>query len=386
MNDIFYKEIITASFLRRPNRFVVECDLGGETVKAHLPNPGRMWELLFPGRLLYLTPSAGVGKSTAFKVVGIEREGTPIMLDTHFSNKVAELLITQNRIPQLRGWEVIRREVTFGNSRFDLLLGRGTERFIIEVKSCTLFGKKTAMFPDAITERGRKHLLELADLADQGYRAGVLFLVHWRYGEYFLPDYHTDLAFSQTFYELRNKVEFMAIALDWQRDLTLSSRIHQAHIPWEIIGREAQDGGNYIFILHLPEDKTINIGSKSEILFRKGYYLYVGSAKINLTKRLERHQRKRKNFHWHIDYLRDQAEYHAAIPIRTTSPLEHDIAAAIGEIADWAVPGFGSSDCNCHTHLFGMVNDPIKEPAFIDLLQYFRMDRLEEELQQFPVG
>ncbi|CUH96790.1 hypothetical protein P22_2901 [Propionispora sp. 2/2-37] len=118
------------------------------------------------------------------------------------------------------------------------------------------------------------------------------------------------------------------------------------------------------------------------MVFKKGYYLYVGSAKSNLSKRLERHQRKRKRFHWHIDYLRACCEYHGAIAIRTTADLEHELAGAIGAIADWEIPGFGCSDCLCTSHLFGMQEDPLHLPRFIKLLQYFRMDRLEAELIQ----
>lgn len=384
-DGIFYSMIRCANYLRRLNRFVVECALADEVVQAHLPNPGRMWELLFPGRTLYLVPSEGVGKSTRFKVIGIEREGTPVMLDTHFSNRVAETLIQQKRIPGWEEWSVHGREVTFGNSRFDLLLRRGEERFIVEVKSCTLFGKLSAMFPDAVTERGRKHLLKLSQLADEGYRAGVLFLIQWPRAQWFLPDYHTDLAFSQALYAARNKLDIKAVTLEWRSDFSLCNAVKEAVIPWNLIGREMNDGGNYIVVLYLEEEKNVSIGGKGEMAFPRGYYLYIGSAKQNLTKRLQRHQRKRKQFHWHIDYLRQAAQFHAAIAIRTTAALEHDIARAVGQIADWEIAQFGSSDCNCFTHLFGMHTDPLHTPAFIELLQYFRMDRLEEELGQYKL-
>ncbi|VBB07056.1 sugar fermentation stimulation protein [Lucifera butyrica] len=378
MADVYYSGIVSAGFVRRCNRFVVECDLQGKRIQAHLPNPGRMWELLFPGRLLYLTPSAGAEKKTQYKVVGVERNGTPILLDTQLSNLVAAQLIRQNRIPAFSGWDVMKREVTFGDSRFDLLLGRGEERFIVEIKSCTLFGRTLAMFPDAPTERGRKHLRELAELTKAGYRTGVLFLVQWRHAQYFLPDYHTDLAFSRTLYELRRKIEVVPVAVEWLPGLILGKENRVLPVPWEIIGREAQDGGCYIFVLRLPVDSSLPVGTKGIMHFPRGYYLYVGSAKQNLTARLERHRRKRKKFHWHIDYLRQICEPHAAIPIRTTAPLEHEIAAAVSKIADWRIPGFGASDCDCNTHLFGMREDPVHSPAFIELLQYFRMDRLDD--------
>lgn len=379
-----YAEIKEARFRSRLNRFVIVCEVDGEEKLAHLPNPGRMWELLFPGTLLYLVPAAGRNRKTRLKVVGVERDGVPVMLDTQYSNTVAERLITRQQIPQLAGWQVLKREVPFGHSRFDLLLGRGEERFILEIKSCTLFGGRVAMFPDAVTERGRKHVEELALLSDQGYRVGVLFLIHWQRAEYFLPDYHTDLEFGKTFFRLRNKVQFMAVALRWERDFSLPDEVRPVAIPWKLIGRELNDSGCYIFIVRLPAEQTIVIGSKGSMVFSKGYYLYVGSAKNSLSKRLERHQRKRKRFHWHIDYLRTFCEPHASIAIRTTADLEHELAGAVSAIADWQVPGFGCSDCSCTSHLFGMQEDPLHSSRFISLLQYFRMDRLEAELAKEP--
>lgn len=373
-------DIIKAAFVRRVNRFVVECVIGAARTQAYSPNPGRMWELLFPGVTLFLTAAAGEKNHLPYKVVGAERDGMVVMLDTHWSNQVAEWLIANRQVPGWEEWAVARREVKYGNSRFDLLLERGAEQMVVEVKSCTLFGNQTAMFPDAITERGRRHLQELAHLTEEGICAGVLFLVQWPRAQWFLPDYHTDLAFAQTFYHLRHKLNCKAIALAWQENFSFASEIKELIIPWNLLGREIQDGGNYIVVLYMDTERTIAVGSKGDVYFPAGYYLYVGSAKHNLTKRLERHKRKRKKFHWHVDYLREAANFHAALAIRSTAALEHTIAAAIGRIADWRVDGFGASDCRCDTHLFGMANDPLHHPAFIQVLQYFRMDRLEEEL------
>lgn len=373
-------DIIKAIFVRRVNRFVVECVIGAARTQAYLPNPGRMWELLFPGVTLFLTAAAGEKNHLPYKVVGAERDGMVVMLDTHWSNQVAEWLIANRQVPGWEEWAVARREMKYGNSRFDLLLERGAEQMVVEVKSCTLFGNQTAMFPDAITERGRRHLQELAHLTEEGICAGVLFLVQWPRAQWFLPDYHTDLAFAQTFYHLRHKLNCKAIALAWQENFSFASEIKELIIPWNLLGREIQDGGNYIVVLYMDTERTIAVGSKGDVYFPAGYYLYVGSAKHNLTKRLERHKRKRKKFHWHVDYLREAANFHAALAIRSTAALEHTIAAAIGRIADWRVDGFGASDCRCDTHLFGMANDPLHHPAFIQVLQYFRMDRLEEEL------
>ena len=90
---------------------------------------------------------------------------------------------------------------------------------------------------------------------------------------------------------------------------------------------------------------------------------------------MERHRRLRKQHHWHIDELRAVAEFHSVLAIPSSVRLECEIAKAISEIAEWSIPGFGSTDCSCETHLFGMSKDPLHLESFHKLLQYFRMDR-----------
>jgi sugar fermentation stimulation protein A len=235
------------------------------------------------------------------------------------------------------------------------------------------------MFPDAITARGTKHLLELEDLARQGKRAAVVFVVHWFKAEYFLPEHHTDLVFSRTLLAVKDKVMVRAVSVEWDEALT-PGRTKELIIPWRVIEREAHDSGSYIIILKLLRERRFSIGGPGKVTLKKGFYLYVGSAKANLTKRVERHRRLGKKNHWHIDYLRSAAEFHVALPIRASEDLECTVASALGRIAEWEVRDFGSSDCGCGSHLFGMSQDPLHSRSFIDLLQYFRIDRLEKYL------
>ena len=128
-------------------------------------------------------------------------------------------------------------------------------------------------------------------------------------------------------------------------------------------------------ILSLKRDRKINVGKLGRVPFRKGFYIYAGSAMANLAKRMERHRHLRKRRHWHIDDLRDVADFHSILAIRSSDRLECKIAHALSKIAEWAIPRFGSSDCSCETHLFGMTEDPLHSRSFHELLQYFRMDR-----------
>lgn len=129
-------------------------------------------------------------------------------------------------------------------------------------------------------------------------------------------------------------------------------------------------------ILRVTKRKTILIGKLGKITFPPGYYIYVGSAMANLTARMERHRRLRKNFHWHIDYLRAEADFHSVLPIRSSVSLECALAGKLKEMARWTIPGFGSSDCTCPSHLFAMAQNPLHSRDFLNLIQYFRMDRL----------
>ena len=372
----FFAPTEKAIFIRRPNRFVVVCNLNGKTRRAFLPNPGRLWELLLPGAFLYLEKSPQAERKLAYTVVAIEREGRPVMAHTHRTNDLVEHLLRNKMIPDLEGAEILKKEIRHGNSRFDFLLKRGKEEVYLEVKSCTLFGQKVAMFPDAVTARGKKHVKELAGMKDHGKSGAVVFLICWPKAEFFMPDYHTDLEFSKTLLEAKDRVSFLPVGLELNPDLSLTSKIRLLEIPWDVLQKEAEDRGSYILILRLPAGRSLDIGKLGRVKFNAGYYLYAGSALKNLTQRLERHKRERKKLFWHIDYLRAHAEAHLALPIRASDSLECELADKLEKISDWHIPAFGCSDCSCGSHLFGMSKDPIHTSEFISLLQYFRMDRL----------
>jgi sugar fermentation stimulation protein A len=379
-----FPEIVRGVFIERLNRFVLQCTVEGNVCSAYLPNPGRLWEILLPGRMLYLVrnPSAGKGKpKLPWTVVAARRLGRPVLLHTHLTNQVVARLLEGGMMPGLENARIVRREVAKGRSRFDFLLERAGKPYLLEVKSCTLFGNHIAMFPDAVTERGSRHLRDLAAIARrEGISCGVVFVVHWSGARFFLPDYHTDPEFARTCLEMRDWLDLTAIAVTWGQDLRLRTPVRKLTIPWDLIDRETRDGGSYLLVLEVKSDLHVTVGGLGEIFFPKGYYLYVGSAKRGLASRLARHLRRRKTFFWHIDYLRDQADKCTAIPIRASRPLEHDIAAALKGISDWSVPGFGASDCRCPMHLFGMKDHPLRIPRFIEVLQHFRIDRLEAEL------
>jgi sugar fermentation stimulation protein A len=175
--------LLAARFVRRPNRFIVEADLaGGERVTAHLADPGRLRELLLPGVALRLRPATPhPGRRTRFTVALVRAPMAPrpwVSLDTTLPSRLAEGLLVAGGIAGVgRGWS-LRREVRHAGSRFDFeLRDRGDVRMLVEVKSVTLVEGGAALFPDAPTVRGTRHVRELTAVSAAGGRALVLFVV-----------------------------------------------------------------------------------------------------------------------------------------------------------------------------------------------------------------
>ena len=229
------------------------------------------------------------------------------------------------------------------------------------------------MFPDAVTERGRRHVLELAEMGRGGTQAMVLFLVHSPKVKWFMPDFHTDFSFSTALLEARKHVHIVAAALGWQKNLSLDARIRIPKIPWKYLENEIKDRGSYLLVVRLDKKRAVKVGALNTLRFRAGYYLYVGSAMKHLTARINRHQRKGKKPHWHIDYLTEIADHVLPIPVRSSQRLECAISQAVSAMAQPGPAGFGSSDCHCGTHLFSMEDNPLHSPAFHQMLQGFRM-------------
>ncbi len=371
-------------FVNRPNRFLVRCKWrDGTRITAHLPNPGRLHELLLPNVTLTLAPKAKTStrhadRRTNYTVVAVERDGAPVFLHTHLTNTVARRLIEKDHVPGLETATILRAEVPLGRSRFDFLLEQNGKEVYLEVKSCTLFGNGTAMFPDAVTERGKRHLEELAALRKKGIPVGVLFVIHTPTAKWFMPDFHTDLAFSRTFLSLRNIVPFYPVTVSWTKDLRLNG-VGLAEIPWDYLEKEIEDRGSYLILMRLPRRRRIEVGALGPLSFDRGWVVYVGSAKKNLTARINRHLRTRKKQHWHIDYLRPVAGEVTALPIRSSRDEECDIAKALAEILTPTQKGFGCSDCTCPTHLFWSTENPLDSKNFHDVLQRARGVRRESE-------
>ena len=167
-----YDNIISASFIDRPNRFVAHVCLNGQVETVHVKNTGRCRELLLPGAEVFLTEPGTLGRKTRYDLVAVRNPaGKLFNIDSQAPNKVAlEWLKTQ-------GFERIIPEYRYGNSRIDFYMKKGDRQYLMEVKGCTLEIGGIGYFPDAPTERGVKHLLELAKAAKEGWQAAAAFVI-----------------------------------------------------------------------------------------------------------------------------------------------------------------------------------------------------------------
>lgn len=234
------------------------------------------------------------------------------------------------------------------------------------------------MFPDAVTERGRRHVQELGELSRSGTKTIVLFIIQSDQLTSFLPDFHTDPAFSQTLYDNREDITVIPVGIGWDSELNLLPQVSELPIPWNIYEKHGKDSGVYLFLLHMNSDSELLIGTTLKHTFKKGYYLYVGSAKKALSKRIERHKRTRKNKHWHIDYLREMSSVVQAWPIRIDADIECSLAREIRTISDDEVTHFGSSDCACASHLFYFSQNPTNRLDFQQIVLENRMAKILE--------
>jgi sugar fermentation stimulation protein A len=171
-----------AYFVDRPNRFAARVRLlspDGPLVLAHLADPGRLRELLLPGAAVRVRPAGGPGRTTAWSVVLVESpDGEPVPVDTSLAGRLVREALRLEALDELAGWRLDRAEVRIGASRIDYLLADAAGRHLaLEVKAVSLLRDGVAYFPDAVTARGRRHLLELAGRADAGEAAAVLFVV-----------------------------------------------------------------------------------------------------------------------------------------------------------------------------------------------------------------
>lgn len=208
----FIKDTVRATFVKRPNRFQGFVEYQGEVIMTHVPNTGRVQEILIPGTTVILRKEDNPARKTAFSLIAAYKGQALINIDSQIPNKVVEEALQKGHIPELRKYTTISREKVYHKSRFDFLLESPEgEKFYLEVKGVTLEEDGRASFPDAPTERGTRHINELMDAYDEGHGAGVLFVLQMENMKEFSPAYEKDPLFSATLHKaMKHGVKIMA--------------------------------------------------------------------------------------------------------------------------------------------------------------------------------
>ena len=167
-----YNNITRAIFLDRPNRFIANVDIEGHIETVHVKNTGRCKELLIPGCEVWLNAPGTPDRKTKYDLVAVRKDsGILFNIDSQAPNKVV------NEWLQGQNYDTVVPEYTYGDSRIDFYMTRDEDRFLIEVKGCTLEVDGIGYFPDAPTERGVKHLRELTKATKDGYKAMLAFVI-----------------------------------------------------------------------------------------------------------------------------------------------------------------------------------------------------------------
>ena len=208
-----YSKIVTGIFLSRPNRFVAICRIDGQTCRCHVKNTGRCRELLVPGAVVYLQDRRGEGGSTDFSLIAVQKGGQIVNVDSQAPNAVVKeaLLSGSLVLPGFEDPDIVRGEYTFGDSRLDFYIEKNGRKGLIEVKGVTLEIDGLARFPDAPTQRGIKHLNELA--GTKGYDRFVIFVIQMKGAHTFGPNYVTHPEFGQSLKEAQ-KAGVSVLAFD----------------------------------------------------------------------------------------------------------------------------------------------------------------------------
>ncbi len=169
---MIYDNITKALFLHRPNRFIAEVEVEGHKEIVHVKNTGRCRELLIPGCEVWLTAPESPNRKTKYDLVAVRKSnGILFNIDSQAPNKVVREWLGA------RGCDKVIPEYTYGDSRIDFYMERDNEKYLMEVKGCTLEIDGVGYFPDAPTERGIKHIRELIGALKAGYHSVLAFVI-----------------------------------------------------------------------------------------------------------------------------------------------------------------------------------------------------------------
>ncbi|HHW49082.1 MAG TPA: DNA/RNA nuclease SfsA [Clostridiaceae bacterium] len=205
-----YKNIKKGIFVSRPNRFIANVIIDGKAETAHVKNTGRCKELLIEGVNVYCQRNENAGRKTKWSLIGVEKGKRLVNIDSRAPNIVFHEWLLEGNF--LKNIKEIKPEFKYKDSRIDFMVETDTEKALIEIKGVTLEEDGVAMFPDAPTERGVRHIFELCRSLDEGYTAYVIFVIQMKGVRYFTPNVKTHKAFADALvYAEENRVKILAV-------------------------------------------------------------------------------------------------------------------------------------------------------------------------------
>lgn len=190
-----YKNIREARFIDRPNRFIANIEIDGRKEVCHVKNTGRCRELLLPGVTIFVQEFEGTTRKTKYDLIGVIKDGRFINMDSQVPNKAFHEWLKNEYL--FKGITLIKPEAKYKNSRFDFYIETEKDKIFIEIKGVTLEENNVVLFPDAPTDRGVKHINELAECMLEGYRAYVVFVIQMKGVDYFTPNVRTHREFAE---------------------------------------------------------------------------------------------------------------------------------------------------------------------------------------------
>ena len=193
-----YKEVVKGVFKERPNRFIAKVEIDSCEETVHVKNTGRCKELLLENSVVYLSVSDNPLRKTKYDLIAVEKQtenGTVLInMDSQAPNDMVAEWLKKSALFSKNA--IIKREVTFGKSRFDFYVEDSNNKAFIEVKGVTLENNGVALFPDAPTERGVKHIKELCSCVEKGYSAYIIFVIQMSGINLFKPNDATHKEFG----------------------------------------------------------------------------------------------------------------------------------------------------------------------------------------------
>lgn len=226
-----YPPLVEGRFLRRVNRFRVTVIVDGREVDAHLPNSGRLTELLTPERACWLEPAASPTRKTDFDLKLVAYAGTLVSVDARLPNPLLAEALEARRLAPFQAWESLAREVVLRESRIDFRLALPAGPLWLEAKSVTLVEGGVARFPDAPTARGSRHVRELVRAVEEGQRGAVVFVVQRSDARSFAPHDQADPVFGET---LRAAARAGVEVLAWTCRVSLEGITIAEEIPADL--------------------------------------------------------------------------------------------------------------------------------------------------------